>query len=395
MVNVNDLVAVFPPDGARTFVMDAVQLTIRPTRLPAGLSARPRPSAEGMATLKAEKRIVWRDGSPLAALDVEGFSQVHLAMGGGGNLSGTMKTNALRRTRQRLIAAGRYADAIAVPEARPDNFLDEAGFIGPVDAHEESLRDLWAILAEVRAVYRKGFEGIYGVPPGETSTTITQVELTWDRRCKVAQAAPTLWWPAWRDAFVGAGLGVDPEEERPRAWSRGSTEHRETFAVRGSAVLHASDVKGDGAKLYAKHYRLLRYESELTRERMTDVLGRPLRLDTMAALRSDLETLAVPRYARVLAAQESLTAKRVMNLPVLLRVFMDAGITRKVVPIFEALWSGATFHNRDERHSKELRRLADAGAVVYLGGGHWGPGPLLVRTSHIAQFFARHSEELP
>lgn len=400
MVNVNDLVAVFPTDGAPAFVIDAIQFTTKPDRLPVGLTSRPRPTALSHARLKAEGRIVKRDGERFAAFEQEyrdeGYTLIQQAMGDGGNLSCTFKTNVLRRTRDRLIAAGRYRDRIAVPEARPDNFLDESGFLGPVDPREECLLDLWALLGDVRRVYGEVFAEVFGVAPGASTTTITQVELTWDRRCEVAQAAPTLWWPSWRDTFVGAGIGpVGSEDDAPTAWARGTTEHREVYAARGPAVLHALDVKGDRAKLYAKHFKLLRYEAQLTRERMYEVLGRPVRLDSPESLRADLEVLAAPRYARLLAAQGSLTATRVLNLPALLRVLAEAGRPRKVFPILEALWAGATFHNRDERHSKELGRLVASGAAVRVGKGQYGPGPLLTRTLHLAQFFARHSEEAP
>jgi hypothetical protein len=396
LIDVINLVGVFPADGALRFAVDAVHLTIKPSRLPAILSLRPRPSPGAIARLESERRVVRRNGDRLAKFEVEGFTLVQQALGYGGNFSCTLKTNVLRRTRNRLIASGRYRDRIAATEARPDNFLDESGFLGPVDPHKECLADLWAVLGEVRSVYAKVFEEVFGVPPGETAITITQIELTWDRRCQVAQAAPTLWWPSWRDAFLGAGIGpVGAEEGAPTAWVRGTTEHREVFAARGPGVLHALDVKGDGAKLYAKHYKLLRYEAELTWKRMTDVRGRPLRLDSLESLRADLEELAAPRYGRILAAQELLTAKNVLNASALLRVFMVAGQSAKMSPILDAFWSGATFHNRDERHSKELRRLADAEAAVYLGGGQWGPGPLLARTFHALQYLARHSEEAP
>jgi hypothetical protein len=399
MVNVNDLVAVFPADGALAFVIDAIQFTISPDRLPAGLTRRSRPSRPVQDRLKGEGRLVWPGGKRIASFGDEfrdeGFTQVHQALGEG-NFSCTFKTNVQRRTRQRLIATGRYRDRIAVPEARPDNFLDESGFLGAVDPHEECLLDLCALLGEVRRIYGEVFAEVFGVAPGESTTTITQIELTWDRRCGVAQAAPTLWWPSWRDTFVGAGIGpVEAEEDRPTAWIRGTTEYREVYAARGPAVLHALDVRGDRAKLYAKHYKLLRYEAQLTRERMYEVLGRPLRLDSAESLRADLETLAAPRYARLLAAQKSLTVTGVLNLPALLHVLADAGEPRKVFPILEALWAGSTFHNRDERHSKELGRLVAAGAAVRIGKGQYAPGPLLTRTLHLAQFFARHSEEAP
>ncbi len=347
-----------------------------------------------MARLKEERRLVHRGRDPVASFEVSGFSMVHQALGYGGKLACTFKTNILRRTRDRLTRSGRYHDRTAAVEARPDNFLDPSGFIGPVDPHHECLLDLWGVFGEVRSVFATVFEDVFGVSPGDVSITITQIELTWDRPCAIAQAAPTLWWPAWRDAFAGAGIGpVGPDGGPSTAWLKGTTEHREVFAARGPAVLHAQDVKGDGAKLYAKHYKLLRYEAELTRRRMAHVLGRPLLLDSLAALRGDLERLAHERYARLLAAQELLTSRQVIDLPRLIERFMEAGRPHKVGPIIEALWGGASFHNRDERHSVELRRLEKASLVRHLGGGQWGPGPALARTLHIAQYFARHSAE--
>jgi hypothetical protein len=260
--------------------------------------------------------------------------------------------------------------------------------------HAESGQELERLLGEARVAYVEAVAGQFGVrlDAARVRVSVTRIELTWDVPCAIARVAPTLFWPAWQDAVLGAGVGpglFDADDEPVRVRRTEATEHREREAAAGTGVLRADPAKGDGAKLYVKHDRLLRFEAELTGPRIRKLLGRGLRLDAPAALRSDLETLGARSYRLVLAAQASLTCEEFLSLGDLFDGLASAGTARKVKPIVEAFAAGSKFHNPGERWSAELGRLRRRGWAVHLGRGYWTAAGALARTLRRIRYVER------
>jgi hypothetical protein len=374
--NPRKLLAVFEKGGSCTFAIDAVQVVVRPIELGPDLHIPFRYNNDALASLKAKMK---RDKGEFIASFRLGEVPVRLALTQH-NIAATFgPTSMLRRVRYDLIRDGLYPGGRRSEEARNDNYVDQTLLRGPVDLHTASIAKVRTFLEESRGAYIDLCRRVFGAAPAAVAKSIAQIELTWDRPTSIAKAAPTLCLPAWRDSWPGA------------AWMDKAPEYRETHAVRGAGVLRADDIKGQGKKLYPKTTALLRFEAELTRDRMTTLLKRPLSLESHGLLQADLESLAEEPYQGLLRAQRLLTTDTVLDVPELFEVFASAGKWSKVKPIFRAFWSGAEFHNVGEHWGKELTRLRKRDAAEYIGKGVWGPGLLVARFFHLAQFFARHA----
>ncbi len=381
---IREQMAVFEPEGVNTFSLDAVQLTVFPRSLPPGTKPPLGPLAHMIEALPALGTL-----KKLDCLRVEmehvGLKQL-LALGTYGGtdrcISSIVKASVSRRLRARLTAA-EYSEVSTGPGARDDNYVDPAYLAPGIDLHAEALCELLALASDARKHYIAAVAAVFGfkLDPIHVGVTVAQVELTWDRVCQLAAAVPTMMWPAWRDAFYGANRSVREVE---------ATEHRETYAAAGVRVLRADGVKGDGAKLYAKHNHLLRFEAELTGPRASEVLGHAVQLGSIEQLRSDLEPLAIEPYQRLLRAQANLTA----SMPVVgdvVNAFFECGVPRKVKPILDRLLAGGHFHHEREEHYDELRRMKARGLVYHLARGYWAPTPAVARAFAFIQWRERRA----
>lgn len=383
--------AAFPRDGHLRFAIDRVSVTcyLKPPwyKLPLRLTD------EADEELNRAKAIKHREGRKVAMVG----PKLTVVIGGVRSRSGLFVDNVMRRLRRRLIEDGRYPAGIKTPGARDDNFVDPAHLAAGVDLHAESISELMSIIENARAAYAMAVAKLFGVAtsPEDVQASVTQIELNWDVRSDLAQALSTLWWRAWRDACVGASIGVGQQrehDERLRARRTEATEHREADAMIGSGVLRADAAVGGGYKLYAKHDRLVRFEAELTAGRVEKLLGRRLRVDSAEHLRADLETLGQRAYGTILRAQDNLVCEQVMSITELIAAFAPPGDASKLRPLLEALEAGLKFHHAGRTHERLLPRLRDQGLVQHLGRGIWAPTPMLSRTFGLAQYLRTRSE---
>ena len=372
--------AVFSKAGHNHFAIDRVELLLSPA-LPRWHTRRWSLTDEGRAM---RSKGVTRLGGCLAVqLPSKEDVTVQQFLGRDGRSDGSVaclyKTNVMRRLRRRLTESSQHRREDRAFGARSDNYIAPTRLPPGSDIHVEAIKELVTIIAEAKEQYTANIANVFGdaLPPDKVHVTISKIELTWDVPTTLARGAATIWWPVWRDGFVGSGRGLGLDDSDPvRLRRTAATERREVDAMGGSGVLRADGPKGGGVKLYPKHERLLRFEAEFTSERARTVLGHPVRLDKIRLAR-DLGRLAVGPYNALLAAQDNLLCTKVLSLTKLIGAFHPSKGWDKLRPIIEALEGGEVFHNPGERYSDVLAALRKKGLVKYLGGGDWGPtGPL-------------------
>ncbi|NVJ15179.1 hypothetical protein [Myxococcus sp. AM010] len=387
MKDLRSLVSVFPEGGTNTFTLDRVELNLYPTR--GQLKGRRPPYSPERSVLSviSSKPLTHPDNCWRVSVERGGLS-CFLALGAfrggdGSRVSCAVTGNVLRRLRVRLRAEDLISSRSPAPGARgkEPNFIPPGDVLPGVDLHRLSVEELLLIIGEARGHYADLLHEVFGLrlDPKHVGVSIAMVELNWDRYSDLAQAAPTLFWPAWRDAFYGASVG------RTEA-----TERREMDASPGTGVLSALGVHGGRPKLYAKDHRHLRYEVQLTGARAKELLGHAIRLGSAPALTEDLERLAGPFYEKLMQAQGNLTCRTMLKLSELLGGFGKAGL-----PVLKAFESGSKFFNAGGRHRKALARLTARGWVQHESRGFYVPGPALARTLHLASYFDRHAGEAP
>lgn len=385
--------AVFPLDGAALFAIDALRINVYPRHLPAAGLKAPSPSAlekfrraRGLAHDRAGNRVV---------LARRGHAGVKLYLGAtaGGErrrFSATMDFNILSWLREEYEAAGVLrALARDVGSRPPENLVDPARLLKPVNVHADALALVAVAVDEARAVYAGLMEEFWGwrPAPSDVGVSLNQVELTWDVACRYADLIPTQWWPAWRSAFRGAGRRSG-FFDADNAAAVEASESIEPGAVQGTPVfrtgyregIRADTARGNGAKLYVKDARVVRFEAEFTGDRARRLLGHSVRLgEGGTRLGEDLERLAAPVYRRLLEAQETLTAP-VLDFAQLIEDLMGPRFAPTVAPIVRRLLAGHKFHNVGERCTLQLHRLRRLGYVRHLGRGDWAATPKLART---------------
>lgn len=407
MTPVRALLAVFDPAAASSFALDAVELLLTPRpgsvisavrSTPAGPFVPSEAAIKSLAEGEKPERVGGQCYLTIRRGGVVYRQSLGAYRGGDGRLIPSFaNVNILRRVRDRLAGEGRYTARLPKRDDERSNFIDAAHLAADVDLHAEALADLWEAITEAKATYAANVAELFGLglTPADVHATLHQFELTWDAPCRVARAAPTIYWPAWRSAFRGGGRVAGFSGDVLTVAERGATESREPKAPAGTTVLRADAAKGGGCKLYVKTARTLRFEAELTGERAGALLGRVVKLDSPATLRADLEALAVKPYSALLAAQEALASPDVLDIAEVIGAFLEAGSKRKVMPIVRAFAVGAHFLNERRAHEKELTRLGKAGWVKHLGRGEWAPTPTLAATFALLGSRSRLAEDTP
>ncbi|MBZ0234420.1 MAG: hypothetical protein K8M05_18970 [Deltaproteobacteria bacterium] len=394
-------VAVFADDGADTFGLDHVVVTCQPggpVLKASGSCLVPRP--EAMRRLAAGGCVIRGDGAPRARIVGDGHTVV-VALGhfegGNGSVSCTVEVNVMRRLRARLVGRDAYPRDARFSGVLDDNFIDPTQVAPGVDLHAEAIAELMRVIASASHWCVAALAQVFGltIDAQHVRVSLKSVELTWDAHCKHARAAPTLWFPHWRDSFLGAGTGPGPiAVESPRVRRNEMLPDAEVRAMTGSCVLTAQFSKDERHKLYVKHDRLLRYESTYRAARTREILGRPVRLDAIENLADDLEVLGARAYPLLMAAQSALLDERWLASDEILLAFMKAGRNpEKVVAIYRAFLVGDKFHNRGEGWSRELGRLRRMGFAKYVGHGFWAPTGQLRRTLRLVFHVWHHAEE--
>lgn len=386
--------SVFPLDGHLNFGIDRVGICcyLDGHRWRTKTFRLPRETRETLLAQGAIKRL---NGRLVVQLTTTFTISLGSEPGADGSWTGFLNTNVMTRVRKRLVDEGRYPAVVKVPGARRQNFIEPAKLAADVDVHMESLTELPIMLDEARAQYQAGLR-LFGVHAAlsDIRASIASIELCWDVPSTLALAVSTLWWPAWRDANRGAGIGVgqSDEQEKLRALRTEATERREADAVNGTGVLRADAAHGGGLKLYAKHDHLLRFEAEFTNDRIAKVIGHRVRVTNLRDMAEDLERLGRGAYQRLLAAQSNLQCTRVLSIGELIAAFVperDAVKIQRLVDTFEA---GQKFHHTARTHERHLARLKRRGLVQHRGGGTWAPSAELHATFKLLQFLRTRSQ---
>lgn len=392
--------AVFRPDDATKYIIDRVQLTLspRPGVLPKGI---PTPRRDVTRALEERKLVESRSRT---ARWPDGDSRLTIGLGryhGSRSITGGVIDNVISRVRAGLIATGRIPPDLHRPGDRSaSNFIPPEVLPVGIDLHELCLDELLGgLLSESQRTYAEAFTSIFGISlePADVRARLAQIELTWDRPCALARAAPTNFWPAWRDAFYGASFLLASGEREAREEAGDllavgkaiSTEHREDSAAPGSAVLRAGAAVGNGAKLYAKYDHLLRFEVEASKRHTERVLGRVVWLDSRAQVETDLAALVAHPYRTLMRVQETLLCSERIDLAHLLKLFAS----KKALVVLEAFVNEGWFVNSGSRFTKTLRRLKRLGVIEHEHRGYWRLAPNIARYMHHVQWRARHWEE--
>jgi hypothetical protein len=392
-------VAVFPPDGALDFILDGVQFNVIPL-LPAGSHPPYTPLRRAIEDLRARGAIERPRGVPVAMARA-GDLAITLRLGsyGGGDekrISALASFVLTRRLRDRLVREGMYPARHTPAGARGDNVIDPSAVAPGADLHALAMQELWVAMEDARRAYIALVAEVFGLALPGARVTLSQFELTWDAPCQIARCVPAAWRDAWDSAFVGAavGVGLVRDDDPVRADLAPAVYHREPGAARGTKVLRLNGRRGACAKLYAKADGLVRFEAELTGKRARKMLGRAVRVDGLAALRADLETLGKKSWRALLKAQEFLADRRVLDLAELFDGFASAGSRGKVRPILQALAQGQPFHNRGGKWSLPLKKLRVRGWMRHDGSGYWVAAPTVARTLSLFRTRSRLDETL-
>lgn len=386
-VDLTALAAVFPQDGARQFAVDAVTISCSP--IPGSVKPPFHVDREAVAILQARGKLKFiKDG--LVTIQRPGFT-VTLDIERGTWLRAELRTNIMRRVRDKLCKAGLYTRPSRSREEAGDNFIQLSLLSPSVSIHAWAIKELYEVLAEARDCYRvlvgRLFPGVE-LKQEQIHVAISSIELPWDVPSRVARAAPILWRQAWCFTFPtnALNLGVFKGDGEVRF-------HDDAGGVGPGRALRATMSGGSSCILYPKDDQI-RFELRCQNDRAGRVLGRAIRSDTVAHLDADLQKIAAPAYKALLATQESLQCKSVVDFPALFEGFASAGSKPgKIRQILAAFIAGLPFHNVGERHSKELRRLKEKGAVRYVGRGCWAPTPSLHRTLMLLQRLSLCAEE--
>lgn len=407
MTPVRALLAVFDPAAAASFALDSVELLLSPRAgsvksavrsTPAGPFVPSETAIGSLGEGEKAERVRGQCYLTIRRGDLVFRQSLGAYRGGDGRLIYSFaKVNILRRVRDWLASIGHYTARISKRGGEAGNFIDPAHLAPGVDLHAEALTEVWDAIDDAKAAYAENVAELFGLAlaPADVHATLHQVELTWDAPCRVARAAPTIFWPAWRSAFRGGGRVAGFSGDVLTVAERGATEARESKAPAGTTVLRADAAKGGGCKLYVKTGHTLRFEAEFTGERAEAILGRAVNLASPAKLRADLETLAIKPYSALLAAQEALASPDVLDIAEVITGFHEAGSARKVATIVRAFAAGAHFLNERRAHEKELTRLAKAGWAKHLGRGEWAPTPTLAATFAFLNYRSRIAEDTP
>jgi hypothetical protein len=396
MKSLHVLLTPFKKADAAAFTIDAAQLTASsPEHLPSECAVPL--SREGklfVAALRKDGKVSLHGQSFVAEIE-EGAFSVSQRLGGcdgsgRGSAFAHVRFNGHRLLRERLNRRDAFSRDRSPARWSRENYVDPTWLRCPLDLHAESLVDLWEALGTARDLYRQSVWSFFGInlDPSKVIVRISQIELTWDRPCSVASHAPTSLWKSWLDVFRAPGIGGSGEEAAPPKLIT-ATKVATPEIGPGTRVLRGSMAKGDNAKLYAKTSHILRFEVELTKARMRRVLGRSLDHASLAALSRDLETLAAPRFDRLLATQEGVLTRRVQNFGSLFDLFAKSGKPHKVGPILAAFLARKSFHNIGSAYRRELNRLEKRGAACYQGGGLWCATPLLTPTFRALEILER------
>jgi hypothetical protein len=387
-------VSAFPLEGHGSFGIDRVGISCyldghrwRSRKVRLLREARERLQAQG-----AIKRL---DGRLVAQLTPAFTISLGHEPGADGSCTGFLKSNVMRRVRSRLVDEGRYPSVVKVPGARDDNFIEPGKLAGDADVHAEALAELRSLLDEARAQYQEALR-LFDVlaSPHDIRVSIATIELCWDVQSKLALAASTLWWPAWRDAHRGAAIGVGQSGKKDilRARRTEATERREGDAMIGTGVLRADAAHGGGLKLYAKHDHLLRFEAEFTNDRISKLIGRRIRVGDPQHMADDLAQLGRGAYRRLLDAQSNLSCDRVLSVGELIAAFMPDEEGKKIQCLVEAFEAGQKFHHTGRTHERPLARLKRRGFVAYRGAGTWAPTAELHATFKLLQFLRTRTQ---
>lgn len=384
--------AAFSPDAHAQFTIDRVSVSCS---LPWFLRKRLRVRQEVWETLENKKAIKRVDNRLVVVMDPHFTVGVGRGFGVDGAGTGLVTDNVMRRLRGRLVAGGHYPAGEKAPGARGDNFVDPAHLADGVDLHAEAIAELADVVAEAQVAYAEAVRDLFGrqVDPAAVEVAIAQIELNWDVSSPLALAVSSLWWPSWRDACRGAGLGLDGgDDERLGAGWKEATEQRELDAMVGTGVLQARATKGCGYKLYAKHDRLMRFEATFTGDRAQRILGHGVRLLDREALLVDLERLGQRAYRTIMRAQDNLTCELVMSLVDMIVAFQPPAEGRKLRAILAAFEAGQKFQHTGRSHERLLARMREHGLAQHLERGLWAPTPVLNRSFRMAQYLRARSE---
>lgn len=340
-------IAVFDEDGCHDVVVDDLKVTLSPVDLGArkhvpvlryrDITDTRHLGLAHSASVQIERR---PDGLVLQWEHDEVLVQQRVGPARRGDHSGASQTldlNPLRLVRHAMgLAGARFPQ----PPTGADNFIDPRVRSGrEVRAFEIEL--LFAILGQRVAEYRAAIlPTLFGVAAGATDVRVSlnEVEICWDRSCPcLAEVAHHAYWPAWR--------------------------RRPDTTLSASGCLKRQGLDGENVKLYPKTRDALRYEVQLSGNRVAAVLGRRVRFENKAAFADALLSLADHYYPAIREVQAELLDPGLGSLSDILGLWLPFAPSRAANEVVHDLLATGRTKCRSQAHYRVLRALRARGGV--------------------------------